>query len=291
MLIGQFWGTGAAEGIPAPFCRCSGCEYARKMGGKEVRLRSCFRLTDSIMIDLGADAVVQSIKYGEITGVNHVVVTHTHDDHLNPHMLMESMWAQEKEEYRYRGTLHYYLTDQAFEIVEHWRNNPWILKGKVREFEEKGYIAFHKQEFGQRFEIEGIGFTPLRGNHRGNVGEDAAMYLIELSDGRKLFYGLDSSTYYPETLKALKEHHIDIYISENAVGALKNAEPHPSHMRLCDVRELAEALFNQGTIDGNSLLYLTHINHRSTHKENEEGVKELNFPVKTIVAYDGLKIF
>ena len=287
MLIGQFWGTSAAEGVPAPFCHCPACEYAREKGGRNIRLRSCFRLSDTVMLDLGADAVVQSMKYGPISQVNHVVVTHTHDDHLNPHMLMESMWSHVPVQYR--GTLHYYLTDKAFEIVEHWRNNPWILKGKVREFEEKGYIAFHKWEFGQRYELEGMFFTPLRGNHKGNVGEDAAMQLVELPDGRKLFYGLDSAPYYPETLEALKAHRIDLYISENAVGTCPR-KPHPSHMRLCDVKELADTLVAQGTLDQNSTLYLTHINHNSTHDENVDGVEKLGFPIPTVVAYDGLKI-
>lgn len=290
MLIGQFWGTSAAESVPAPFCRCPNCENARRVGGKEIRLTSCFRLTDSIMLDLGADAVVQSMKYGEISMVNHVVITHTHVDHLNSHMMMQSMWAQEKPEYRHRGTLHYYLTDQAFAIIEEWRNTPWVLKGRLREFEEKGYVAFHKWEYGQRYEIEGIGFTPLRGNHRGSIGEHTAMPLIELPDGRTLFYGLDSATYFPETLEALKGRHVDLYISENAVGCLKNAEPHPSHMRLCDVYELAKTLVSQGTLDQSSTLYLTHINHRSGHAENEAAVQEMQFPVKTVVAYDGLKI-
>ena len=125
-----------------------------------MRLRTCFRLTDSIMIDLGADAVVQAMKYGDLSGINHVLVTHTHDDHLNPHMLMECFWAKD-----HRETLHYYFTDKAFEIVDHWRKSPWILKGRVREFEEKGYVAFHQLQFGERIEIDNIGITPFRGNH------------------------------------------------------------------------------------------------------------------------------
>ena len=284
MLIGQFLGTGAAEGIPAPFCRCPNCEYARKVGGRETRLRTCFRLTDSIMIDLGADAVVQAMKYGDMSGINHVLVTHTHDDHLNPHMLMECFWAKD-----YRETLHYYFTDRAFEIVEHWRNSPWILKGRVREFEEKGYIAFHKLQFGERIEVDNIGFTPFRGNHTGNVKENSAMYLVELPDGRNLFYGLDTGVYLPETIEALQKHHIDIFISENTMGP-DSAVPHREHMRMEDVRELAGKLLEQGTLDEHSILYLTHINHRSTHIQNVAAVEKMNFPVKTIVAYDGIKI-
>ena len=32
-----YLGTGAAEGIPALFCKCSYCEGVRVRGGKEVR--------------------------------------------------------------------------------------------------------------------------------------------------------------------------------------------------------------------------------------------------------------
>ena len=285
MLIGQFLGTSAAEGVPAPFCNCPTCKHARRVGGKEIRLRSCFRLTDTVMIDLGADAVMQAMRYGELSAVNHVLVTHTHDDHLNPHMLMEAMWSRD-----HRETLHYYFTDKAYEIVEHWRASPWILKGKVKEFEEMGYVAFHRLEFGKRIELEGMGITPFRGNHLGNVGEHSAMYLVELPDGRALFYGLDSGTYFPETLQALSRHRIDIYISENSVGAAKDRQPHPAHLRLVDVKELADQLFAQGTLQENSILYLTHINHGSSHEENLQAVEELRFPIKTVVAYDGLKV-
>ena len=52
----KFYGTGAAEGIPNPFCGCYLCEYARKHGGKDVRTRSMFRLTPNICIDMGPDA-------------------------------------------------------------------------------------------------------------------------------------------------------------------------------------------------------------------------------------------
>ena len=53
---------------------------------------------------------------------------------------------------------------------------------------------------------------------------------------------------------------------------------------------LADKLLEQGTLDENSILYLTHISHRSTHKQNVDAVENIAFPVKTIVAYDGVKI-
>lgn len=283
MFIGQFWGTSAAEGIPAPFCRCPTCTEAREKGGRQIRLRSCFRLSDKIMLDLGADAVSQSVKYGAITEIDHVLVTHTHDDHLNPHMLMEAMWSAKQ-----RNTLHYYFTDKAFEIVDHWRNNPWILKGKVKEWEALGFIAFHKLEYGIRTQIDDIWVTPFKGNHTGNVQENTALYLIELPDGRTLFYGLDSGPYLPETIEALKGYTIDLFISEGTIGMAPLT--HNQHMSFSDVRQLVDTLLEQGTLKPTSTVYLTHINHHTLYNDIINGPAQLQYPLPTVVAYDGLKI-
>lgn len=285
MLIGQFLGTSAAEGIPAPFCHCEVCAQAREKKGVYQRKRSSFRLSDSMMLDMGADAVSQCMELGDMNAVNHVLVTHTHDDHLNPHMMMEAFWSR-----KYRnGPLHYYFTDKAFEIVNHWRQNDWILKGMVPRFEQENVVAFHQLNYGERVEIDGMGITPFRGNHKGNAGEYSALYLVELPDGRKLFYGLDSGPYFPETLEALKAHRIDIFISE-ATRGVQPYIPGSMHMALADVRDLAGMLYAQGTLHDGSLLYLTHINHGTGHDQMLERTKELQFPIPTIVAYDGLKI-
>ena len=286
MMIGQFWGTSAAEGIPSPYCRCENCREAREKKGKYQRKRSSFRVSDSIIIDLGADAVSQSMEYGDLTDINHVLITHTHDDHLNQHMLMEAFWGSE---YR-QGPIHYYLTDEAYNIVDKWRSNDWILKGLVPKWEEENIVQFHKLTYGQRIEIDGIGVTPFKGNHKGNMKETSAMYLLELPDGRTLFYGLDSGPYFQETIDALKNVYVNIYISE-ATGGTKPSAPESTHMNLQNVYDLACTLYEQGTIDDNSILYLTHINHRTGHDQMLEGVEKLKFPVKTVVAFDGLKIF
>jgi len=84
----RFWGTGAGEGIPTPFCRCRVCEYARTNKGKDLRTRSSFRIDDKVMIDIGADFLAQSIMYLEDTfDVSHVLYTHTHHDHFNQYIM------------------------------------------------------------------------------------------------------------------------------------------------------------------------------------------------------------
>ena len=283
-MLGKFLGTGDAQGIPGAFCRCAVCEEARNLGGPSIRQRSSFRLSDRVLIDLGADAVSQSLKYGSFSDVEHILITHTHEDHLNVHMIMEIVWGR-----RYlKSPIHFYLTDIAYDIVEHWRQESWIIKGSVLKWEAEGLVVFHKLEFGERIKIDDFYVTPMRGNHKGNVGEDAALYFIELPDGRNLFYGLDSGVYYKDTIEELKNKHIDYFISEATMGISQT--PHIQHMRLCDVYDLVNLLLNQGTLNSNSVIYLSHINHSSSHSQMLDAVEKIQFPLKTIVAYDGMKI-
>ena len=143
-MLGKFLGTGDAQGIPGAFCRCAVCEEARNLGGPSIRQRSSFRLSDRVLIDLGADAVSQSLKYGSFSDVEHILITHTHEDHLNVHMIMEIVWGR-----RYlKSPIHFYLTDIAYDIVEHWRQESWIIKGSVPKWEAEGLVVFHKLEFG-----------------------------------------------------------------------------------------------------------------------------------------------
>lgn len=285
MLIGQFLGTGDAAGIPSPYCECDVCNEARALGGKSRRMRSCFRLTDKIIIDLGADAACQSAIYGSFSGIEHVLITHTHDDHLNAHMLSECIWVKTKKLCR-----SYYFTDKAYEIAEHWRDSKWVLKGGVEAMERNGLVSFNRLEYGTSYRIDDVTVTPFRGNHRGNVQENSAMYLIELPDGRRLFYGLDSGPYFEETIDSLKGYHVDIFISEATGGTAVAEGEGRQHMYLTDVYALTEALLRQKTVSADTKLYLTHINHSTSHSQMEEAVKKMQFPVETVVAYDGLKI-
>lgn len=283
-MLGQFLGTGDAQGIPGAFCRCAVCEEARKLSGPFVRQRSSFRLSNRVLIDIGADAVVQSLKYGSFSDVEHILITHTHEDHLNVHMIMEMVWGRK----HINNPIHFYLTDKAYDVIEHWRQEKWIIKGSVPKWETEGLIVFHRLNFGERVKIDDYFVTPLRGNHKGNVGEDAALYLIELPDNKNLFYGLDSGVYYEDTIKALKDKRIDYFISEATMGV--SSTPHIQHMRLCDVYELVNCLFEQGALNKNSTVYLSHINHSSSHSDMLNGVERMQFPIKTVVAYDGMTI-
>ena len=81
----QYWGTAAAEGVPAIFCRCELCKEARKRGGRNLRGRPNALVDGVLKIDFNADTYAQSLRYGvDLTEIHHLLVTHTHSDHFYP---------------------------------------------------------------------------------------------------------------------------------------------------------------------------------------------------------------
>lgn len=284
----KFYGTSAAEGIPNPFCTCAVCENARKVGGVEIRRRSTFRINEQVSIDLGADAFQQAIEYGDFTKLKHVLVSHTHEDHFNYMMMnVRNMAIKRLEE-----PLHYYFTDRAFDIIDFYRQSRPIMKGLTSSLEERGLVSFHKLEFNQPVMIADMKVTPLRGNHRGNMNEDCANYLIELESGKKMLYGVDTGWYLPETLLTLKDARLDILISECTFGLTPDRGPHPNgHLDAYSCMELFHKLLEQGTLHEGTQIYLTHINHfTSTHAELVDWFAKQDFPCRITVAHDGMVI-
>lgn len=285
----RFYGTSAAEAIPNPFCSCYLCENARKMGGKDVRHRSMFRIDEETCIDMGGDALIEAERFGDFKNLRQVLVTHTHEDHLNYAMLGVRKMATE----RAPEPLTFYMTDRAFEMAEFYRREPYILKGETRMMEDKNIIRFEKLEFGKEVTIGDKKVLPLRGNHLGNVDENSANYFITLKNGHTMYYGLDTGYYLEETFEALKGRHIDILISECTYGndATRPEKPF-GHLDQYSCMRVFHRLFDQGTIDANTRIYLTHINHThtATHAELSRFFAEADLPCKIEVGYDGMEI-
>lgn len=60
---------------------------------------------------------------------------------------------------------------------------------------------------------------------------------------------------------------------------------------LTDEKTTLDRLFSQGTINSNTVIYLSHIcGMEKTHEETEKYWKELNTPYNVNIAYDGLSI-
>lgn len=284
----RFWGTSAGEGTPTPFCECPICEYAREHGGHELRLRSSFRIDDKNMIDIGADFTAAAQKLGEsLYDVENVLYTHTHEDHFNYMVLWTRSVARKKSD----KPLNVYFTDDGYSIIDKFIMTSPVTEGREA-YTKPSDVNFVKLEFGKTYEIGGLEVTPLRGNHHTVFEKNSANYLIKLTDGRTLYYALDSGYYLEETFEFLKSHKIDILINECTMPILEdNGKNSNVHMNLHTALRTFERLYSQSTITADTEIWLTHIAPiGTTHKGLCDYIKTLELPYRIGVAYDGLSL-
>ena len=272
----RFWGTSGGTGVPSPFCRCAVCENARKVGGKEFRSRSAFRINDKIMIDIGADYVSTAAKLNDdLYDVEHFLFTHTHSDHFNDRLF----WSRRIGANMPKHPVNIYFSEESYDYI-------------LTTYGSEVNANFIKLEYGKKYHIDNVDIIPLRGMHSTDNEKYSANYLVKLEDGRMLYYGVDSGYYIDETFEFLKNYKLDIFISECTYPRERPIEESvPNHMDLSRFVENADKLFENGTIDADTLIYATHIDCRGlNHAQLEDYFVNLNRKYKVNVAYDGLSI-
>ena len=53
----KYYGTAAAEGVPAIWCSCDVCKKSHKYGGRNIRTRSQALVNDRLLIDMPPDTL------------------------------------------------------------------------------------------------------------------------------------------------------------------------------------------------------------------------------------------
>lgn len=285
----RFWGTSAGGTIPAPFCKCPVCENARIKGGKEVRLRSAFRIDSKIMIDIGEDYAVQAMRLGEdLSEVEHFLITHTHKDHFNTTMFWLRSVASAMPP---QNTINVYLTDEAFFYVEKFMGDTPTYKKENEIYYENQSVRFKKLTFYEKYQINDIQVIPLKGAH-GTVNEkNSANFLIKLKDGKTMYYALDSGYYLEETFDYLKGTHLDILVGECTFPAVDSKDACPVHMDITSCVKTLDRLCLNKTIDEKTEVYLSHIEAKGmNHEQLQEYFERLGKDYSVKIAYDGLSI-
>ena len=284
----RFVGTGAAEGIPSPFCRCPICENARKVGGRELKTRTTFRVTEDVQIDYNADAFIQSALYGnDLFTLKHLLITHTHWDHFAVGELMLREMAYVPPEHE----LKVYLAEDAYDVIGAFdgaiRRNDERISSMLRDI-----VSFERISFYEGFQAGDVYATALKGAHHGLVEKNSALYHMVLPSGRSMLYALDTGYLPEETFEWLKGKKLDILVMEATFGdADRGLRPY-GHLDIKSADQVMERLYAEGAIDDGTKVYLTHMNHKHhmTHRMMEEYYQEHRHPYEVQVAYDGLVI-
>lgn len=280
----RFLGTAAAEGIPALFCKCPQCEYARKMKGREIRTRSGAIIDGVVKLDFGPDSyrhmLDNDLNYADI---HTVLISHSHEDHL-----LATEFAFRKD-----GFSHLPENDPPMVVYGNAKVGAMIAEHPCDE------VKFREMTPFVPVEAEGYTVTALQGVHcrtgaaetfpvtfEGETiyrSEDALFYLVE-KDGKSILYAHDTDEFTPEDMEFLKGRKIGL-ISLDCTNAAYQAD-YVGHMGAADNLRMRGKLMEIGAADENTVFVANHFSHNGMVPQE---ILEDLMP-GFVVAYDGLEI-
>ncbi|MBO7147561.1 MAG: hypothetical protein J6W81_07415 [Lentisphaeria bacterium] len=282
----QILGSAAAEGIPAAFCNCRVCTEAWKNGGKDIRMRTAYKLNDQVRIDFGPDSLAQEYKYQlHSERLKHLFITHSHEDHF------------------YLDLLNYRMP--GFSVVEEDNilniyGNPGVIRAIQRFFWEKSYDRFNGDYKKFRLnpvtlepfqpvvlEDQDMEFYPVKADHMIGVGTEIPMcYIFRIGSSWGMIAN-DSGYFREETWAFLEKRKfkLDLMINDCTGGLLDIERGHMSGKYVLDTKARLEKI---GSVTAETQYYINHFSHngQATHTELEAKFN----PYGIQVAYDGLEI-
>lgn len=263
----MYLGTAAAEGVPAVFCNCEKCVYARKVGGKEVRTRSGAIVDDFLKIDFPADAYMQSLLHGlDFSALDHILITHTHEDHYCVKELNNRRKPFSQKD-KSEKPLTVYGSVQAEEMI--------------RPMLEEGVLHFRVLTAYESVQIDKYTVTPLPAVHAFN--EQAFFYLIEKGD-KALLYCHDTDEFTDEHIAFLKGKKLSMVSLDCTNGVLEM--DYIGHMGISDNLRMREKLKNIGSADENTIFIANHFSHNGVAPYEELQKRLPGF----LVSYDGMTV-
>lgn len=271
-------GTAAYERVPAMFCECPICEYARQHGGKDVRTQAQTLINEDLLVDFGQDNFPHSLQPGvNFRKVQHVLITHNHADHYMPQ--------------DFAMTNRPYGHNQIEPAIQVYGGNECAEKYNATP-DRPGKTAFVKVEAFQTFQAGNYTVTALPARHG---TENPFVYIIH--DGSKtLFYDNDSGIELDETYEFLgkSDFHFDAVICDCTNGVLHYDRVH-SHKSLIDNKNHREKLKELGVVDENTTWIVTHFSHNGLVSADRQPLHHEVFSKMAeeqgmLCAYDGIEI-
>ncbi len=288
----MFLGTAAAEGIPAMYCRCKYCNRVREIGGKDLRTRSAFRIGEHYQIDINLDTNWQMHRYGiDMYDIEHILITHTHVDHFQFEEIVAKHMSVGAE-----------VNGKLLNIYMSIPAKAWLEKLLATIYKQEVYASklqhirahyrIHGLEYFKEYAIGDLVVETLKGSHRLRGGDEIAInYLIQLLDGRRLLYALDTGWFPEETWSFLANKQTDTLILDCTFGARTDRPEYPDgHLDMLSFIKTLERMAAISCIDEKTRIFASHINpHQGLfHDEMQNRFDETH--LKVTVAYDGLKL-
>ena len=280
----RFLGTSAAGGFPNPHCRCENCLAARAEGGKSLRHQSSVLINDDLLIDLGPDVSSAVMEQGvDLSQVSWVLQTHPHDDHLLPlHAVARSAnWAAKNA------------------VPMQWLGSAATVE-RIAQVSPKSRpkmdMVFAPRAEGNKLTLSEIlpwqehflgayRVQTVAANHDPMV--NPMLFAIE-REGRRLFYGSDTSTLPDETWSRLAGlgWTFDVVVFDHNDGFARSLSP--SHMGSEAMLREVGIMRDLGVVNSGTRILGTHLAHHSNgpHSVESARAKELGYEL----AWDGLVV-
>lgn len=271
----KYYGTAAAEGVPALYCDCDVCTNSKKAGGKNIRTRSQALIDDSLLIDMPPDTLYHCQFHSlPLSQIENVLITHKHADHLHtPTLAVRSGGFIKKE----LSPLNIYGSMPSIDLIfDDLRKSGVLDRGKWNLNELMPY---------ETYTVDNFFVTPLKANH----AFETYPYIYIISSGKKsLFYGHDTGYFLDETWLYLENNkpHFDL-ISLDCTMGLSESKGH-KHMNLDDCINVRKRLMQIGCADEKTLFILNHFSHngKASYDDMVKSAEGFGFTV----SYDGMVI-
>ena len=268
----KFLGTAAAEGIPALFCTCKNCEYARKHKGKNIRTRFSILIDDSYKIDFPPDSYFHLVKYNlDYTKLKSVFITHDHSDHF--------------QEYEF-GMMHKYFTNERNLKINIYGNEVVVEKLKYLTNTKDGINQPNVVRVKSLDVIEDNNYqvTVLPADHNSR-GEPFIYYFYNKKENKSFLCAHDTGYFKDEVWEFLKDKRLDVISLDGTALCFSQKE---SHLGFDGIFMVKERLEKENIIDKKTKFIINHFSHnpQMNHKQIVKYVKNKGI----IVAYDGMDL-
>ncbi len=278
-----FLGTSAGEQFPGFWCTCATCQKARELGGRNIRRNSCAWLSPDTLIDFSPDVFTQAERFGvPIVGTRHLIVTHSHEDHLGMFPLGWRRMSPDQElppphtvigpRFSPLPTLHIVGSEAVCRAV-----------GKRVGEGAASATELHQVEPYRRFELGPMAITPMLANHPDGDGR-GYNYVLE-RDGRTILYALDTGWFLPETQAEIERHQYDLAVIEGTFGYGAEDECHMNFRKVAEARRLFR---EKNLLKPGALFCISHISPHFTPIHDE--IAPVMAQQGITVAYDGLRV-
>lgn len=234
-------GTGAADGWLNPFCRCSSCADASRR--RELRGQTAALVDGTLLVDCGSEAPGAALRHGRtLAGVSHLVLTHSHADHLGPQALPSRSWVADA------GPLDVVGPAAALEVCR-----PWVGPDDP--------VRFTPVAAGDRLALGAYDLRVLPAAHRVFDDGDAVLYDVTGPDGARILWATDTGPWPEEWFAAVAGARYDAVFLEETLG--DREELSDAHLGLDRFGRMLRALLAAGAITDRTDVVAVHLGHHN----------------------------